>query len=118
MGAVKSNPAAFKPGCAPGPGRPPGARNKLTEIALATLSEHFAEFGKAAIDRVYREKPHAYLAIITSLLPRQLNVERSSVLGELSDEEIDLLTEYLAASRARTVRELEGTALIEQQEKS
>src|SRR5262249_32805040 len=35
----KQLPHAFKPGCAPGPGRPPGVRNRLTETALQLLGE-------------------------------------------------------------------------------
>jgi hypothetical protein len=98
---------AFKPGCAPGPGRPPGMRNRLTEVALAALGDDFAVHGKSVIEQVRRERPHHYLSIVASLMPRQLNVERASVLGDLSDEELHQLEELLAALRARTVRELE-----------
>jgi hypothetical protein len=79
----------------------------LSEIALAALGEHFAEHGKTAIDTVYREKPHVYLQIVASLLPRQLQVERTSAFGDLTDEELAQIEEMLAASRARTVSEIE-----------
>jgi hypothetical protein len=105
---------AFQKGCAPGPGRPPGQRNRLTEIALAALGTDFELHGAAAIEKVRREKTHVYLQIVASLLPRQLQVERTSVLGELSDEELQVLEQHLTATRARTVRELEqlnGTAI-------
>jgi hypothetical protein len=52
-----------------------------------------------------------YLSIVASLMPRQLNVERTSPLGELSDEELQLLGEDLAASRAKLVQKLNGTAI-------
>jgi hypothetical protein len=103
----RSNPAAFKPGWKGGPGRPPGKRNYLTEVALGALGDDFAEHGKAAIEKVRREKTHVYLQIVASLLPRQVQVERTSVLGELSDEEIAMVEEYLAASRARLVKKIE-----------
>jgi hypothetical protein len=98
---------AFKPGWKGGPGRPLGSRNKLTEIALAGLGDDFAEHGIDVIKTVRETKPHHYLSIVASLLPRRLHVERTSPLGELSDAELELLEEYLAAVRARTVRELE-----------
>jgi hypothetical protein len=98
---------AFKPGHPGGPGRPPGKRNYLTEIALAALGDDFAVHGKAAIEKVRREKTHVYLQIVASLLPRQLQVERTSVLGELSDVELAELEVHLAAVRARTVHEIE-----------
>ena len=50
-----SNRNQFEPGN-PGGGRPLGSRNRLTEVALQALREHFAEFGKTAIDRVYLEE--------------------------------------------------------------
>jgi hypothetical protein len=98
---------AFQKGCAPGPGRPPGKRNYLTEIALQALGEDFEQHGKAAIEKVRREKTHIYLQIIASLLPRQLHVERTSPLGDLTDEELQLLEEHVAAVRARLVEKIE-----------
>ena len=95
-------------------------RNRLTEVALAALGADFAEHGAAVIEEVRKTKPHVYLQVVASLLPRQLHVERTSVLGELSDEELQLLEEHLAAVRARTVRELEinGAAIDEKQQPS
>jgi hypothetical protein len=109
--ARKSNPAAFKPGCAPGPGRPPGQRNRLTEIALQMLGDDFNEHGAAVIEEVRKTKPHVYLQVVASLLPRQLHVERTSPLGELSDAELEELEAFLASSRAQLVQKLNGAAL-------
>jgi hypothetical protein len=109
---------AFKPGWKGGPGRPPGMRNRLTEVALQLLGDDFREHGTAVIEEVRKTKPHVYLQIVASLLPRQLQVERTSVLGELSDEELALLEEYLAAVRARTVREIEQHNGAEKQQPS
>jgi hypothetical protein len=102
----KPHSGQFQPGNRLG-GRPLGSRNRLTEVALAALGEDFAEHGKAAIEKVRREKTHVYLQIVASLLPRQLHVERSSVLGELSDEELEMMQELLTASRAQLVSELD-----------
>jgi hypothetical protein len=98
---------AFQPGCAPGPGRPKGQRNRLTEIALQALGDDFALHGKETIEKVRRERPHHYLSIVASLLPRQVSIEKLSPFSDISDEELQLLEEYLVAVRARTVRELE-----------
>ena len=48
-----------------------------------------------------------YLQIVASLLPRQLYVERSSPLADLSDDEIAWIEETLAVCRARMVQKLE-----------
>ena len=82
-------------------------RNRLTEVALATLSEHFAEHGRDAIDRVYREKPHVYLQVVASLLPRQVQTEKLNMLSDLSDAELDQLEHHLHSMRAKLVHELE-----------
>ena len=117
MAVIRKSNGQFAAGWQGGPGRPFGQRNKLSEIALAALGADFAEHGVNVIEEVRRTKPHVYLQAVVSLLPRELKVERTSVLGELTDEEIELLMEYLAASRAQLVRELEP-ANATQQEKS
>jgi hypothetical protein len=109
----------FQPGN-PGGGRPLGSRNRLSEIALQMLGDDFNEHGKAVIEQVRRERPHHYLSVVASLLPRQLQVERTSPLGELSDKELNELDALLSALRARTVSELElnGTAIADNQPQS
>ena len=107
---------AFKPGCAPGPGRPLGQRNKLSEGFLGALASDFAEHGQAAITKVRNEKTHVYLSIIASLCPRELHVERSSPLGELTDEELAQLERYLTASRANAVQQIDGEAVDAKQQ--
>ena len=107
--AIRKPPkTAFQPGCKPGPGRPKGQRNRLTEIALQALGDDFAEHGKAVIEQVRRERPHHYLSIVASLLPRQLQVERSSPFSDISDEELQQIEELLTASRAKLVQQLES----------
>jgi hypothetical protein len=102
---------AFQPGCAPGPGRPPGARNKLSELALQALGDDFAEHGPDVIKKVRETRPHHYLSIVASLLPGQLTVEKLSPLGELSDEELAMMEELLTASRAKLVQQHNGAAI-------
>ena len=104
--ALRRPNGTFAPGWRGG-GRPAGSRNRLSEIALGMLAENFEEHGEETIEEVRKSLPHIYLKIIAGLLLRSLHVERTSVLGELSDEELQLLEEHLAAVRARTVRELE-----------
>jgi hypothetical protein len=107
VGIAKKLPAnAFKPGCAPGPGRPIGSRTRLSELALGMLRDDFAQHGKEILERVRAEKPHVYLQVVASLLPRQLQVERVSSLSEFSDHEIEELERLLQQKQARALREL------------
>jgi hypothetical protein len=105
---------AFKPGNPGGPGRPIGSRTKLNELALALLHEDFVKHGAEVIKRVRERKPEVYLASVVSLLPKQSQIERRSPFDDVSDEELALLEEHLAAVRAKIIKRLElvaGTAL-------
>ena len=93
---------SFKPGN-PGGGRPLGSRNRLTEVAIRALGDDFALHGVGVIEKVRKTKPHVYLQIIASLLPRQVSIEKLSPFEHLSDDELPLLEETLRAGRAREV---------------
>ena len=101
---------AFKPGNPGGPGRPIGARSKLNELAVALLHEDFAKHGADVIRRVRERKPEVYLASVVSLLPKQSQIEKRSPFDDLTDAELDLLEEYIAGMRAKTVAQLELVA--------
>jgi hypothetical protein len=74
----------FKPGQG---GRRRGSRNKLGEDFLHALAEDFERHGTEVIERVRIEKPEAYLKVIASLLPRDLNLNVSKY-DHLSDEQL------------------------------
>ena len=73
---------------------------------LHLLAADAAENGATVIAQVRTEKPHVWLQCMVALCPRQLSIERTSQLGELSDEELELLQEHLTATRAKLVRQL------------
>jgi hypothetical protein len=92
----------FQPGNAGGPGRPRGARNKLASKFLAALAEDFEAHGADAIKIARMRDPIRYVAIIASLMPKELTVEHSQI-GELSDEEISALLAYVRELRAKLI---------------
>jgi hypothetical protein len=69
-------------------GRPKGARNKLGEAFIQALHDDFEANGIAAVERVRSEKPDQYLKVIASLLPKDVNLNLTDNLGELSDDEL------------------------------
>ena len=111
--SLRKSDGTFAPGWRGG-GRPPGARNRLTEVALRMLGEAvFSKFGKEGDRSVFIREPSCLSAVtFPSLLPRQVSVEKLSPFADLSDQELDLLQEFLAgSSRARDVsREINDQA--------
>lgn len=78
----------FKPGQVPNPkGRPKGSRNKLGEAFLSALHEDFEKHGAETIVKVREERPHEYLKVVASILPKELNVNTRAV-EEMTDDEL------------------------------
>ena len=58
----------------PGPGRPKGSRNKLTEDFIKALADDFGEHGEDAIALVREKKTDSYLMTIAKLIPKEINL--------------------------------------------
>ena len=68
-------------------GRPKGARAKLGEDFIQALHDDFVENGIAAITSVRSEKPDAYIKVIASLLPKDVNLNVNQ-MDDLTDEQL------------------------------
>jgi hypothetical protein len=91
-------------------GRRFGARNKLTAQFLEALAADFEEGGAAAMKVARLEDPLRYIAIVASLMPKELAVEHSQ-LGDLSNEELNALLEYVQIERAKLIEHKPQTTL-------
>lgn len=88
----------FKAGQSGNPsGRPQGSRVKLSEAFLSALCADFAQHGAEAIERVRINKPDAYLKIVASILPKQIEVTESP-FDSMSDDEIDMIVATATAA--------------------
>ena len=95
----------FKPGQSGNPkGKPKGSKHKLSESFLAALSDDFEQHGEAVIAEVRADKPHEYLKIVASIVPKEFTVNNVTT-SDLSDEELierlDQVRSYAAAIAAQ-----------------
>lgn len=78
----------FAPGNLANPGgKPIGARNRLQGKFMNALADDFDKHGTAAIRSCRAEDPGKYLAIIASIMPKELEISRP--LDDITDEQLD-----------------------------
>jgi hypothetical protein len=79
----------FVTGNTGGPGRRPGARNRLSRQFLADLEADWAQNGPKVIERVRRDDPAAYLRVVATLVrPVQDAEAERDEFRDLSREEL------------------------------
>jgi hypothetical protein len=67
---------------------------------IAALLRDFRHGGPAAIAKVRKNQPAAYLKILALLVPREHKVEHSNLIKELTDEQLEAMIEYIETSLA------------------
>lgn len=77
-----------------GGGRKKGSRNKLGEAFVDDLYADWQEHGVDTIAKVRVEKPDAYLKVVASLLPKNVNVNVRP-LEEMTDDQLRRRAEQL-----------------------
>jgi hypothetical protein len=85
----------------------------LNQEFMQALLLNFRHQGKKAIEKVARNQPAAYLKILALLVPREMKVEHSNPLKDLTDEQLEAMIEFietsLAAQAGGPVKVIEGT---------
>lgn len=55
-------------------GKPPGAKNKISEKFISALTADFEQHGETVIAQVRTDKPEQYLKIVADLVPKDVNL--------------------------------------------
>jgi hypothetical protein len=73
-------------------------RRSFNKDFLLALAADFKKHGAAAIEKVRKQQPAAYMKICALLVPREMKVEHSNVIKSLSDQELEDMIEYIKTS--------------------
>lgn len=77
----------WKPGQSGNPaGRPVGSRNKLGEHFIQDVYDHWKRNGIQAIQTVFEKRPHEYLKVVASLLPKEFHITELPTEGLTADD--------------------------------
>ena len=82
-------------------GNPGGNRHRtrhlLNQEFMQALLLNFRHEGKRAIEKVARNQPGVYLKILALLVPREMQIEHTNRIKQMTDEEIEQAIEAIQA---------------------
>jgi hypothetical protein len=96
-------------------GSPEATRRAFNKRFLLDLAEDWQQHGREVFKRVRRESPASYLKVCAMLVPREMKVEHSNAIKNLTDEQLEAMIEYLKASleaEAQSAKVIEGEAEV------
>src|SRR5215831_16441800 len=90
-------------------------RHLLNQEFMQALLLNFRHEGKKAIEKVARNQPAVYVKILALLVPREMQVEHTNSIKQMTDEQlergIELIEEMLAKQEAgANAKVIEGVA--------
>ena len=99
-------------------GNPHGNRHRTRHLLNQEFMQpqllHFRQHGKKAIEKVARNQPAVYVKILALLVPREMQIEHTNRIKQMTDEEIEQAIEaiqtMLAARAGEAAKVIEGTA--------
>ena len=90
-------------------------RRSFNKDFLLALAADFKKHGAAAIEKVRKTQPAAYMKICALLVPREMQIEHSSTIKQMTDEQIEeaiAAIKVLAARAGETAQVIEGEAEV------
>jgi hypothetical protein len=107
----------FAPGWSGNPGGSLEAtRRSFNKDFLLALAADFKKHGAAAIEKVRKQQPAAYMKICALLVPREMKVEHAGGVKAMSDEQIEeaiaAIEAMLDARAGEAAKVIEGEAEV------
>ena len=91
-------------------------RRSFNKRFLLDLAEDWQQHGREVFKRVRRESPAAYLKVCALLVPREMKLEHSGGVKDLTDEELEqaiaAIKAMLAAQAGEAAKVIEGEAEV------
>ena len=92
------------------------SRHALNADTIREMHAAFRRGGRAAIDKVMKQQPAVFLKLLVLLVPRDMRVEHSGTIKQMSDEQIEqaiaAIQSKLAAGAGETAKVIEGEAEV------
>jgi hypothetical protein len=89
------------------------SRHALNSDTIREMHLAFRRGGRKAIEKVMRNQPAVFLKLLVLLMPREMKVEHSQRVKEMTDEQLEAMIEYietsLAAQAGAPAKMIEGT---------
>ena len=104
----------FAPGWSGNPGGSLEAtRRSFNKDFLLALAADFKKHGAGAIEKVRKTQPAAYMKICALLVPREMQVEHTNRIKQMTDEQIEeAIAAIQAMLDARAAQVIEGQAEV------
>jgi hypothetical protein len=95
-------------------GSPEATRRAFNKHFLTDLAQDWQQHGREVLERVRRESPASYLKVCAMLVPKEMKVEHSQSLKNMTDEQLDAaiaaVREMLEERAGDEAKVVEGTA--------
>lgn len=78
-----------------------GARNAFSRTFMDVIAADFAQHGKDAVEMLRQERPHDYLKLLSTLLPKELPSDVPTVEDMTDDEFTSMLNAVRSLVTAR-----------------
>jgi hypothetical protein len=90
--------STFQPGRIKTGGRQRGARNKLSHAFLSDLLAEWEGHGKETLRIARVERPVEFAKMVAGLCPREFELEISSTITQITDDELERFIDYCRAA--------------------